>query len=459
MAINYIFFFLINIFLINEIFTEDILTIKFHKSLPNLTGLSPKEITDKIKDCELTSEINIGTPSQKIELKLALTEFIFYVGGKDSLCKNHFIETESNTYQKLSDSIHFYATSVREGISSSDLFYFDKNLKEKKNIDFILATNTDKIPEGGIIGLNFGDEETKYYSQYNFINILKKKGYIKDFYFTIKYNDNNSGNIIIGDLPHNYDESYNSKYYKDMYISMFTNVLTWNINLDSVYVSDNSNSENKKIVGEKIYGYFKTELGIILGTERYKQFLLSDFMEERINKGQCFEIKSNFYISYYCKEEVDLTKLKNLYIYIKGLDYTFEFSYKDLFYKCDDGNNYFLIYFNIIYEDDEGSGFFWTLGEPFFKKYNLVFNQDTKRIGLYTQKNLNNNEDNQENKTFWQKNKWYIILAIGLVVVCCFLAIMIYLYVKVLPKRRQKANELDDGFDYVSKDNYIINNN
>ena len=78
---------------------------------------------------------------------------------------------------------------------------------------------------------------------------------------------------------------------------------------------------------------------------------------------------------------------------------------------------------------------------------------------MYTQKNLNNNEDNQENKTFWQKNKWYIILAIGLVVVCCFLAIMIYLYVKVLPKRRQKANELDDGFDYVSKDNYIINNN
>jgi hypothetical protein len=62
-------------------------------------------------------------------------------------------------------------------------------------------------------------------------------------------------------------------------------------------------------------------------------------------------------------------------------------------------------------------------------------------------------------KLFGKKNKWYIILAIGLVVVCCFLAIMIYLYVKVLPKRRQKANELDDGFDYVSKDNYIINNN
>ena len=48
-------------------------------------------------------------------------------------------------------------------------------------------------------------------------------------------------------------------------------------------------------------------------------------MEERINKGQCFEVKSNFYISYYCKEEVDITKFKNLNFYIKGLEYTFEF--------------------------------------------------------------------------------------------------------------------------------------
>ena len=458
MVINHSFLFLLNIFLVNKILTNDILTIQFHKSLPNLKGLSPKEIFEKIKDCKLISEINVGTPPQKIELKLALTEYIFYIGGKDSLCKSHFIEPNSDTYKKLSDSVHFYAAGVREGYPSSEIFYFDKNLKEKKEMDFILGINTDRIKEGGIIGLNFGEDDKKKYEKYNFISILKKKGYIKDYYFTINYNDNNSGNIIIGDLPHNYNESYNSKYYKDMYISMFNNVLTWNINLDSVYVSDSSNSDNKKIVGEKIYGYFKTELGIIIGTERYKQFLLSDFMEERINKGQCFEVKSNFYISYYCKEEVDITKFKNLYFYIKGLEYTFEFGYKDLFYKSEDGNNYFLIFFNSVDEEEEGSGFFWTIGEPFFKKYNLVFNQDTKRIGLYTQNNFNNNNaDNQENKSFWARNKWYIILAIGLVLVCSCLGIMIYLYLKVLPKRRMKANELDDGFDYSSNDKYIIN--
>ena len=456
MVKNHIFLIFINIFFINEIFANDILSIPFYKSYHNLKGLSPKEITEKIKEIKLVSDISIGTPPQKIKAKLALTEYVFYIGGKDSLCQNKFIEGKSDTYTKLSDLIYFYATSIREGYSSSDIIFFDEKSKEQKEMNFILGTNTDKSNEGGLIGLNIQDDDTKKYENYNFINILKKKGYIKDFYFTIKYNNENSGNLIIGDLPHNYNEAYNSKYFKDMYISMFTGVLTWNINLDSIYVSDNSTSENKKIVGEKIYGYFKTESGIILGTERYKQFLLSDFMEERIIKGQCFEVQSNFYISYYCKKEVDLTKLKNLYIYIKNLDYTFEFTYKDLFFKNeDDGNNYFLIYFNSEYDEEEGSGFFWTFGEPFFKKYNLVFNQDTKRIGLYTQIS---NEDIQENKTFWQKNKWYIILAIGLVVVCSGLGVMIFLYLKVLPKRKIKANELDDGFDYSAKDKYIINN-
>ena len=455
MVKNHIFLIFINIFFINEIFANDILSIPFYKSYSNLKGLSPKEITEKIKEIKLVSDISIGTPLQKIKAKLALTEYVFYIGGKDSLCQNKFIEGSSDTYTKLSDLIYFYATSIREGYSSSDIIFFDEKSKEQKEMNFILGTNTDKSNEGGLIGLNIQDDDTKKYENYNFINILKKKGYIKDFYFTIKYNNENSGNLIIGDLPHNYNEAYNSKYFKDMYISMFTGVLTWNINLDSIHVSDNSTSENKKIVGEKIYGYFKTESGIILGTERYKQFLLSDFMEERIIKGQCFEVQSNFYISYYCKKEVDLTKLKNLYIYIKNLDYTFEFTYKDLFFKNeDDGNNYFLIYFNSEYDEEEGSGFFWTFGEPFFKKYNLVFNQDTKRIGLYTQIS---NEDIQENKTFWQKNKWYIILAIGLVVVCIGLGVMIFLYLKVLPKRKIKANELDDGFDYSAKDKYIIN--
>ena len=245
-----------------------------------------------------------------------------------------------------------------------------------------------------------------------------------------------------------------------MYIPMFKDVLTWNINLDSIYVADNELSENKKIVGEKLYGYFKLEFGVILGTERYRLNLLNDFMSDKISKGLCFEIKSAFYITYYCKPDVDITKLKNLYFYIKEMEYTIELDYKDLFFKTSDGNNYFLIYFNSDYGSDESADYFWSFGEPLFKKYNLVFNQNIKRVGLYANHNIsvNENKDNNEkDKGFWANNKWYLILVIILAIVCSGLGLMSFLYLKALPKRKMKANELEDEFEYSSKDKYIIN--
>ena len=462
MVIQHIFLFFINLIFFQNVYCNGVIIIPFQKSSPNLSGLSPEEIFQKIKDNTLLAEIKLGTPPQKIELKLELTEYIFFIGGKSSSCQKKFIENDSETYKKIKDSIYFTILNIRESYIASDYFYFDKDIHNKNEINFLLGIDTDKISAGGKLGLNIQDVDTKKYANYNFINTLKNKGIIKDFYFTIKYHDENSGNLIIGDLPHNFDNSYNSKNFKDMYISMFTDVLTWNINLDSIYVAEDKLSEKKKIVGEKIYGYFKLEFGIILGTERYRLNLLNDFMSDKISSGLCFEKKSAFYVTYYCKPEVDISKLKNLYFYIKELDYTIELDYKDLFFKASDGNNYFLIYFNADYGSDDGADYFWTFGEPLFKKYNLVFNQDIKRIGLYTKYNTNTTSDIKENnlkdKGFWANNKWYVILMIILVIVCSGLGLMIFLYLKVLPKRKMKANELEDDFEYSSKDKYIINN-
>ena len=461
MVIQHIFLFFINLFFFQNVYSNGVIIIPFQKSSPNLNGLSPEDIFQNIKDNTLLAEIKLGTHPQKVELKLELTEYIFFIGGKSSSCQKKFIETDSGTYKKIKDSIYFSLLNIRESYLASDYFYFDKDIHDKNEINFLLGIDTDKINAGGKLGLNIQDVDTKKYENYNFINTLKNKGIIKDFYFTIKYHDDHSGNIIIGDLPHNFDNSYNSKNFKDMYISMFTDVLTWNINLDSIYVAENEHSENKKIVGEKIYGYFKLEFGFILGTERYRLNLLNDFMSDKISSGVCYEIKLAFYVTYYCTPDADISKLKNLYFYIKELDYAIELDYKDLFLKAPDGNNYFLVYFNSDYGSDDGADYFWTFGEPLFKKYNLVFNQDIKRIGLYTNHNSSNsdNKDNNlKNKGFWANNKWYVILVIILVIVCSGLGLMIFLYLKVLPKRKMKANELEDDFEYSSKDKYIINN-
>ena len=73
--------------------------------------------------------------------------------------------------------------------------------------------------------------------------------------------------------------------------------------------------ENKIEIHRFTYAYFKLENSFIEGTEIYRINLLNIFLKEQIDKNLCFEINNKFYYSYYCKKEVDISKMKNLYFY------------------------------------------------------------------------------------------------------------------------------------------------
>ena len=153
--------------------------------------------------------------------------------------------------------------------------------------------------------------------------------------------------------------------------------------------------------------------------------------------------KMVYYYVYYCDNNVDFSKMKNLYFYNKDLNYTFEFTYKDLFYYNELDKRY---YFLIIFEINTGNNR-WLIGEFFFKKYQLIFNQEKKKIGLYVGKSDNNND---QEETWLSKNKWYIILIVFLVILIIIISIISYLYIKSKQKRKIKANELiDDNYDYT----------
>ena len=66
-------------------------------------------------------------------------------------------------------------------------------------------------------------KQIKDFNNYNFINKLKRIGIINDYYFTIKYTDKNKGNIIFGDLPHNYNGNYKEKNYLHTYADFSEN--------------------------------------------------------------------------------------------------------------------------------------------------------------------------------------------------------------------------------------------
>ena len=105
-----------------------------------------------------------------------------------------------------------------------------------------------------------------------------------------------------------------------------------------------------------------------------------------------------------------------------------------MFYKID--KKY---YFLILFKEDI---FIWEFGLVFLYKYTLVFNSNSKTIGYYYPSFDENKNDNIV---------LYIILIISFLVIILLLIIIFYLL--SLKKRRLRANELDDQYDYFSKIN------
>ena len=110
----------------------------------------------------------------------------------------------------------------------------------------------------------------------------------------------------------------------------------------------------------------------------------------------------------------------------KGLNYTFEFNYQDLFLKVDN-KFYFLIVFKDIKDNN------WKIGKPFFKKYQLIFESDRKLIGFYT------------GKIKSKINFNWIIVFILFIILIILIIFMIIRY-KNLPKKI-RAKELNEGFN------------
>jgi hypothetical protein len=327
-------------FLIPYIYNQNgILVLPFKKEIPNIGGVSPKDVIDpNIADNLVTTELKVGTEPQTIKLRIELASYLFYIKGGNMLSQTEFNPKNSGTYQKIEDSTRYFRESkLTEGIFSSDMFYFNDNKYETK---FILGVETLKDKSGGLIGLKIDDSSTKSYTNFNFINEMKRNKIISDYYFTIKYNDNNSGNIIIGNLPHKYDSNYNEDDFRDIYCELRDFDFTWNFKLDNIYIAEGNNSTNKKELGGGYYGYLKIEKRVIEGTSAYRATLLSYFMQEKIDKKLCFEVSKETdynYISYYCTKEVDISQLKNIYFYNKE---------KDLFYHNElDRNYYFYLCF------------------------------------------------------------------------------------------------------------------
>ena len=399
------------IVLICKILSKEIITLKFRQSNKNPTSKNPEDLLDNIKNNQINIDFYVGTPEKKISILLLFTTYPFSLVGDEVIGNYEKLSSSSSSLKKISDNITFVSYYYNEGYLSKEKFIL-KNINGKtikvNDLNFILIKNlTSQIP--GFIGLNVNDYSPDKIQDYNFIKALKILNIIDSYYFTIKYYKN-EGEIIIGNKPHEYDDNYNKQYFQ--YVRNINN-LNWGIKFDYIYLN------NKKFkVKEKENFIFRIEYGLISAPFDYKIYI-DEIFKEYINEGKCFSKLKNNNISYFYYCNNDLSNFPSLTFEINILEYNFTFEKNDLF---EYSNGYYI--FLIQFRKNEKN---WLIGKEIFKKYQLVFNQDTKEIGFYT---------------FIEKNNPLpFILIIIFIIIIIILSFIIY---RKLTKNSQKkkASEL-----------------
>ena len=442
---------------------------------------SLKEIFDNEFKTNFYTFLEIGTPSQKIPLlinietnSLAISscypkyndttsnKFRIYNFTNDFLKQYHFFdETKSGTFLPLNYTLEayykaYYASSSNESIS----FYKDIHLEDKKlenNITFHLIKNVeDNIT--GEIGLNIYDPN---YENFNsFLKVLRTHELIDNYnwYFDFDSPWSKDGKLIIGSLPH---EDYKNRYSDDdlVYVECSANyfVIYWEMEFDKIYSNNltyktnsidvKSDNDGKAYFENKVE--FKFDSNLIFGTikyEKYLSFILNDLIEGKkcFNDTMIGDSEYSKFKFYYCKNEKSIKdKLYNIipiiYFYSYKFNHTLELTTDEIL-KEKGGYIYILILF-------DGVSSKWKLGNIFSLKYKFVFNPDTKQIGLY--KNIKNaNNIDSKDYSFIFKIILIIVLSLLLILLGFILGKKIYGL-----KRKKRANELNDDYDYASNEN------
>ena len=415
--------FQIKILLIIIIKISNVIIFSFKKKIQTLSNFEEYLMLN-----DLISEISLGTPEQKIKIIIKGEEHPFLISKIHGI----YNENSSSTYKKLLegenesnyDSFKKYYLSTDTFILKNEKF---KNI-EIKNFTFIYAitTNYKHLLNPAIIGLYYQDYTNLY--NYNLILLLKQYDIIKNYAFSIEYNEENKGKLYIGDYFHNFNNTYNKNNFNEIYSDFKGVGYVWGNRFNNVTYNNISLSDSK------FEFYFNITFTGIIGTDSFENILKRNFFFD--NKTcEKISILKNSYNAYICNKEFDYKKFKELKFYHKELNETFILDYNDLF-KEENGKIYFLIIFRPYGTKT------WLLGEPFLKKYPFTFNKEKKKIGFY--KIIHNNNKFSFHYT------WFIIISL---IIVCFLLLFLLIKNIMNKPRKIRANELEDNYDYYTQIN------
>ena len=436
----------------------------------------------------LLVDMNLGTPIQDINLVLKPSSSCFTFIEK---MKSNNINKNTISKYIPKKSLTFLLNKNNRGMTAEDLFLFkdenNKNIFNNIHIPFSLDLDLGEINEEtefiGELGLNskFGLNDKNCP---NFMSELKKKKDIKEKIFSLVYKYETKGNLFIGNSLYNIDgDKYKKNNFFKINVIKDKNGVKWNINFDKIYIRDlylegNNTLSNKANEG-KIYlntkqVNIKIDQKIMIGTSEYKKMIDNLYFNKLIKSNICkYEIvpfnTRNYYIysctallfatfesvypddDFYQEPIYHYLHFPSLIFQSDTLKYSFELKYEDLF-QLSGGRFYFMVIFDSDEENKNSQE--WTIGEQFIKKHTFSFNIDRKSILFYNEKQFNDNfEENDaiEYDNLEKKENKNIFIIILIVAGICFSILSFYLGIKIRERRKKRANELRDEYEYISE--------
>ena len=353
---------------------------------------------------------------------------------------------EQNKYMNYTNLNFIYLNE------SSDTKFLENEMSQEE-IDKILIQNY------SLIGLrlrkinDYSPEFIKSLKKLNIINLT-----IFTFFFNSNKKDDHYGYLIIGDEFKDIEKEFEET--NSTYFGFRDGKLSWDFRTIQIYSRPkNKNKDINAYIVNNLVCELYLEKSYFLVDNNYKKFIDEAFFDELVEQNVCQYQKlkqiSN-YGTYVCdsKSKIFLENYNNNFpdlIFKNEKLGELIFTKKDLFvyneYNKSDTNIYFNIYFCGFYTNK------WKLGRPFLEKYRMSFNMDTSEIIYHKKRISDEEEDNGINNAKYQDDHKIlkIILIAILVLIIFFLGFICHKFITKMP-RKQKAYELDDDFDYTTKD-------
>lgn len=391
---------------------------------------------------KIEASIKLGTPTQEILLRIKTFTAPISVNSVQmgTYQITRFNESNSSSFISLNDKPLYYGEyDFKSALKSKEILCLNDDLRINNFTFFLGITESLYYRESGVLGLNYPDLDMRI-KDVSFIKQLKERKLINKYTFYITYNDNNdTGKVIFGSLPHDIDpEKYDQNKYDEFYATIVRSTL--GLTARESYYGD-----------VFIDSSFNIELAIednfIRGTKIFRTILEENFFQKYIDRNICKSeifsyIDNKNQLFFHCSKEVNLTDFKSIVLSIDNSELKIELNSSDLFLEYNN-NYYFMMYFPTGDSYD-----YFRLSKLFFKKHIITFNFDNKMIGYYKNKEANSNGEQNENNSdgdYYYLIPWIIIVVLVIIV---FSLGFYIIYYKPCKNRVKRANELKDDYTY-----------